>query len=90
MATGANRAKFCVTKPVQPRFHGVERAVDGRVRVTWPRSAGDMLIFGSDRLDFLLEAFADWESTMIENNTIRESRAAGRCPVEISPWRWLR
>ncbi len=68
---------FRVNKPVQPHLESVERLVDGNVRVRWkPMAAGEMMIFGSDRLDFLPEIFAGVEPTRIENGAVREGRPA--------------
>lgn len=65
---------FSVRKPEQPILERIEPQPDGRVRVRWRTTAGEMLVFGSERIDFLPEIYGPIEPTHIENNALRESR----------------
>ena len=65
---------FDIRKPEQPILERVESQPDGRVRVRWKPGGGEMLVFGSERIDFLPEIYGPLEPTHIENNTLRESR----------------
>jgi hypothetical protein len=65
---------FSVRKPEQPILERIEPQPDGRVRVRWKPTAGEMIVFGSERIDFLPEIYGPVEPTHIENNALRESR----------------
>jgi hypothetical protein len=65
---------FSVRKPEQPLLERIEPQSDGRVRVRWKPADGEMLVFGSERIDFLPEIYGRVEPTHIENNVLREGR----------------
>ena len=67
--------EFRVNKPARPAPAQVNVRTD-RLRLTWP-DAGEgceYLVFGSNRLDFLPEVFADTEIVVMRNQGIEESR----------------
>ncbi|MGH8047348.1 MAG: hypothetical protein ACREKL_08890 [Chthoniobacterales bacterium] len=65
---------FDVKKPAQPRIVAMEGADGDQMLVRWKPGRGEMLVFGSNRLDFLPDVFGDAEVVRMENGAIRESR----------------
>jgi hypothetical protein len=65
---------FEVKKPAQPLITGSEGADGDQMRIRWEPAQGEMLVFGSNRLDFLPEIYGDQEAVRVENGAIRESR----------------
>jgi hypothetical protein len=65
---------FAVAKPPTPRIVSMEGADGDRMCVRWTPCAGEMLVFGSNRLDFLPEVFGDTEIVRMEAGAVRESR----------------
>jgi hypothetical protein len=65
--------RFTVKKPVQPQVGGIDQQGQS-VRLRWTPGAGEILVFGSDRLDFLPEIFGSIEPLRIENGAILERR----------------
>lgn len=68
---------FSVRKPPRPRIRDLRAGRNYAVRVRWNAEAeGDMLVFGSNRLDFLPEIFAAREPTKMEKGAILADRPA--------------
>ncbi len=61
-------------KPPQPRAVQLEGADGDQMRIRWKPGQGEMLVFGSARLDFLPEVYGGIEVTRMENGAVRESR----------------
>lgn len=68
--------EFQVKKPAQPLDLVFQRAPDGRVRLTWKSAdeAKEYLVFGSNRLDFMPEIFAQEEIIALDHLKITSSR----------------
>jgi len=67
--------EFQSTKPAQPLDLVFQRAPDGGVRLTWKGGdAGEYLVFGSNRLDFMPEIFTQEEITGLNHLKITGSR----------------
>ncbi|HVE15927.1 MAG TPA: hypothetical protein VNB29_04280 [Chthoniobacterales bacterium] len=65
---------FTAEKPAQPAIVNAEGADGDQTCIRWKSQPGEMLVFGSDRLDFLPEVFGETEITRLENGSIGESR----------------
>jgi len=65
---------FRVKKPAQPRIVAMEPADGDQMHIRWEPSPGEMLVFGSNRLDFLPEVYSDTEAVRMEDGVIRERR----------------
>jgi hypothetical protein len=69
--------QFTVNKPAPPEIRSVTPRGDQTVVVRWGKSpAGEMMVFGSDRIDFLPEIFETTEATRMENGAVKEGRPA--------------
>jgi hypothetical protein len=67
-------ASFVVKKPEQPHVTGMEGADGDQMHIRWKPGGGEMLVFGSNRLDFLPEVYGGKEVVRMENGAILESR----------------
>ncbi len=65
---------FNVRKPTRPEITGVLLASGGVAEITFEKQDGSLLIYGSNRLDFLPQAYADREPVRIEDNRVVEDR----------------
>jgi hypothetical protein len=65
--------EFDMRKPAQPEIVSMEGADGDQMRIRWKPASGEMLVFGSNRLDFLPEIFGDREITRTENGAARAS-----------------
>lgn len=69
-------ASFSVGKPEAPHplTLDMEGADGDQMHIRWKPADGEMLVFGSNRLDFLPEIYGDSEVVRMENGAIRERR----------------
>lgn len=67
-------ARFRVNKPAAPEDLRIEPVGPDQMRVRWKPASGEMLVFGSDRLDFVPEVYGVSEAIRVEQGAVRESR----------------
>lgn len=65
---------FMVTKPAQPVVKAIRIVNPAQVQIDFADQTATIRIYGSNRLDFLPEPYADLEPTEIENNRTVASR----------------
>lgn len=65
---------FMVTKPAQPVVRAIRIVNPVQAQIDFIDQEANVRIYGSNRLDFLPEPYADLEPTQIENNRIVMSR----------------
>lgn len=68
---------FTANKPDQPEIRSVEIEEDGQATLSWSGLKGEIMIFGSNRLDFLPDVYVPEEIVRLENGralAVRENR----------------
>lgn len=74
---------FTTGKPAQPSIIGVLVADAQLAEVSFEKQGVGMRVYGSNRLDFLPQLYADVEPIRIENNRIVESRPNNNFLIEV-------